>query len=77
MNSSVAPIEYLADEYKNDRYDEFISPVLFDKAAAIKNGDSVFFLNFRPDRAVQLTQAMTIPDFSEFNVTVKPGFSCV
>ena len=72
--SSLAPIEYLADEYKNDRYDEFISPVLFDKAAAIKNGDSVFFLNFRPDRAVQLTQAMTIPDFSEFNVVVKPGF---
>ena len=72
--SSQPPIEYLADEYKNDRYDEFISPVLFDKTAAIKNGDSVFFLNFRPDRAVQLTQAMTIPDFCEFNVTVKPGF---
>jgi len=72
--TSMTPESYLLSEYENNRYDEFITPVLFNPDGAVSNGDALFFLNFRPDRAVQLTQALTLPEFSEFNVPVKPGF---
>jgi len=76
--NDTSPIHHLEDEYKKNRYDEFISPVLFIGNGAIKDGDSVFFLNFRPDRAVQLTQALNFPDFDQFEVKVRPGhFLCM
>ncbi len=40
--------------------------------ATIKNDDSVIFFNFRPDRARQLTRALTIPDFNEFPIEDRP-----
>ncbi len=77
-STSLSPRDYLAKEYQENRFDEFISPALFDSNGAIQNGDSLFFLNFRPDRAVQLTQALTLPDFNEFPRNIKPGhFLCM
>ena len=52
--SSDAPLAYLESEYKEGRFDEFVHPTLFQKESAIKEGDSIFFLNFRPDRACLL-----------------------
>ena len=72
--TTLSPIEYLRSEYDCDRFDEFISPVLFNTGDAVEDGDSMFFLNFRPDRAVQITQALNLPGFQEFQVTTKPGF---
>ena len=40
--------------------------------ATIKDGDSVIFFNFRPDRARQLTRAWRLPDFKEFPVSDRP-----
>ncbi len=39
--------------------DEFVEPVICDKNGNIKNGDSVIFFNFRPDRAREITWALT------------------
>ena len=72
--TSMKPQEYILEEYKKGIYDEFITPVLFSDDAAIKNGDSVFFFNYRPDRARQITLAMNDPKFNEFPVPVKPGY---
>ena len=48
------------------------------KEGAIRDGDCLFFINFRPDRAVQLTQAFNLPSFSEFERPVKLGhFLCM
>ena len=33
----------------------------------VKDGDSVIFFNYRPDRARELTRALTDPDFQGFN----------
>jgi 2,3-bisphosphoglycerate-independent phosphoglycerate mutase len=47
--------------------DEFIEPVVigdYDGAAA---DEPVIFINFRPDRARQLTRALGEPDFTEFD----------
>jgi 2,3-bisphosphoglycerate-independent phosphoglycerate mutase len=68
------PQEYILEEYKKGIFDEFITPVLFKEDGAIKNGDCVFFFNYRPDRAKQITLAMNDPKFTEFPVTVRPEY---
>jgi 2,3-bisphosphoglycerate-independent phosphoglycerate mutase len=68
------PEAYVLAEYKKGIYDEFIHPVLFSEEGAIRNGDSVFFFNYRPDRAKQITIAMNDKKFHEFPVPVRPGY---
>ncbi len=38
----------------------------------MKDGDSVIFFNFRPDRARQITRALTVDGFDGFDVSDKP-----
>ncbi len=70
----LAPRIYLEDEYSAGRFDEFIEPALFIKEGAIKNDDAVFFFNFRPDRAIQMSHCLADPKFREFQTPVKPGY---
>ncbi len=53
--------------YERDETDEFIQPTLVGEEGKIRDGDSVVFFNFRPDRARQLTQALGEPGFDEFD----------
>ena len=46
--------------------DEFLEPVVCDPEGMIGEGDAVIFLNFRPDRAREMTWALTKPDFEGF-----------
>lgn len=57
--TSDTPSEYIAKSYENWLTDEFIKPVSFMGMEKVSNWDSVFFLNFRSDRAKQMTQAFT------------------
>ncbi|MEB3245441.1 MAG: 2,3-bisphosphoglycerate-independent phosphoglycerate mutase [Vampirovibrionales bacterium] len=57
--------------YRKDETDEFVSPVVTDftygdNNDAMADGDAVIFANFRPDRARQLTNAITQADFNVF-----------
>jgi 2,3-bisphosphoglycerate-independent phosphoglycerate mutase len=61
-----SPKNYLEGEYKKNIFDEFITPTLFHKDYAIKNDDVVFFTNFRPDRAKQISKALAQKEFSHF-----------
>lgn len=72
--TNMKPEEYVLSEYKKGIFDEFITPALFSEEGAIREGDSVFFFNYRPDRAKQMTLAMNDPKFKEFPVPVKPGY---
>ena len=54
-------IEGLLDSYNDNVIDEFVKPYIVDKNATIKDGDSVVFANFRPDRAIQISLALTNP----------------
>jgi 2,3-bisphosphoglycerate-independent phosphoglycerate mutase len=74
LKTSQKPQDYILEEYKKGIFDEFITPVLFSTDGAIKDGDSVFFFNFRPDRAREITLAMNDPKFNEFSTTVRPGY---
>jgi 2,3-bisphosphoglycerate-independent phosphoglycerate mutase len=53
--------------YERGETDEFIKPTLVGEEGRIRDGDSVLFFNFRPDRARQLVRALAEPDFSEFD----------
>jgi len=46
--------------------DEFIEPTVVLPGARLGDGDAVVHLNFRADRARQITQALALPDFSGF-----------
>jgi len=60
------PAAAVRASYAAEVTDEFIRPVVCDRDGLVKSGDSVIFINFRPDRARQLTRAFVEPDFSGF-----------
>ena len=72
--TTLKPEAYVLEEYKKGLFDEFITPVLFTDDGAIKEGDAVFFFNYRPDRARQITLAMNDTTFKDFPVPVRPGY---
>jgi len=60
LQTSDTPSEYIAKQYEQGIMDEFIAPVSFTWGEQIESGDAVFFLNFRSDRARQMTQAIMV-----------------
>ncbi len=46
--------------------DEFVKPIVVCPEGMIQQGDSVIFMNFRPDRAREMTWALNLPDFDGF-----------
>ena len=76
------PIAAIQASYGRGVTDEFVEPIVIVRkdvspVATIKDDDSVIFFNFRPDRARQLTRALAIPDFKEFDVSERPRVSFV
>ncbi|WLD92889.1 2,3-bisphosphoglycerate-independent phosphoglycerate mutase [Alkalihalobacillus sp. AL-G] len=66
------PIDVVEDSYKNEIYDEFVLPSVITKedgspVATIEDDDAIIFLNFRPDRAIQISQVFTNEDFRGFD----------
>ncbi|MGH2427302.1 MAG: 2,3-bisphosphoglycerate-independent phosphoglycerate mutase [Candidatus Limnocylindria bacterium] len=53
--------------YARDVDDEFIEPTVMVDGTAMSDGDAVVHLNFRADRARQLTQAFAQPGFAAFD----------
>ena len=53
--------------YERGETDEFIKPTLVGEEGRVRDGDSVIFFNFRPDRARELSRALGEPDFDEFD----------
>ncbi len=60
------PVEAINNSYANGVTDEFIIPTVVDKNGMIGEGDSVIMINFRPDRARQITRAFVDPEFTGF-----------
>ena len=71
------PLVAINQSYERGVTDEFVEPVVIVRGdgspvATIKDGDSVVFFNFRPDRARQLTRALALPEFNEFPIIDRP-----
>ena len=61
-----SPVEAVEKSYAQGVTDEFIKPVGCCNEGRIESDDSVIFMNFRPDRAREITWALTLPDFDGF-----------
>ena len=65
--SGVAAVQ---NSYNNGKNDEFVEPAVVMEngkpVATVKDGDSVIFFNFRPDRAREITRAFCCDDFDGF-----------
>ena len=59
-------IEALQAAYARGENDEFVAPTVLDGAQPMHDGDAVVFMNFRADRARQLTAAFVDPAFDGF-----------
>ncbi|MDO6527338.1 2,3-bisphosphoglycerate-independent phosphoglycerate mutase [Motilimonas sp. 1_MG-2023] len=62
----------LAAAYAREENDEFVKATVIGEAAPIEDGDSVIFMNFRADRAREITRSFTDADFAGFNRQVEP-----
>ena len=60
------PVHAVEASYAADKTDEFVEPVVVCAEGAINAGDSVIFMNFRPDRAREMTWALNLPNFDGF-----------
>ncbi len=58
--------EGLAAAYARAENDEFVKPTVIGEPVTLDDGDVVIFMNFRADRARQITRAFTDPGFSGF-----------
>lgn len=67
-------IEALDAAYARGETDEFVKPtaIYHDKPVQMRDGDAFIFMNFRADRARQLTNALTKTNFSDFKRKVWP-----
>jgi 2,3-bisphosphoglycerate-independent phosphoglycerate mutase len=62
--SSDAAIE---DSYAREETDEFVKPTVIGDYDGAAEGDVAIFVNFRPDRARQMSRALAEPGFEEFS----------
>ena len=72
-NQDPDPVHAVETSYKTwdeagEKYltDEFMLPTVIAPEGVINQGDSVVFMNFRPDRAREMTWALNLPDFDGF-----------
>ena len=60
------PVHAVSESYQKGVTDEFVVPTVCCTEGMIASGDSVVFMNFRPDRARELTRAYIFEDFDGF-----------
>ena len=63
-------VEAVANSYAKGETDEFVLPTVVMKdgkpVTTVKDGDSIIFFNFRPDRAREITRTFCCDDFDGF-----------
>ena len=57
----------LSSAYARDESDEFVNPTIIGSFTGIQDDDAVIFINFRADRAREISQAFIQPDFNGFD----------
>ena len=74
--SASTAIEALESSYAAGKGDEFVDATVVGspEGGRIRDGDSAIFFNFRTDRTRQLTQALVLKEFDEFDRRSTPDF---
>lgn len=75
-NHAEDAVQAVKDSYEEEIFDEFIEPTVIEKdgqpIATVEDNDAIIFFNFRPDRAIQLSRAISEDGFEEFDRGDKP-----
>ncbi|TKB46252.1 2,3-bisphosphoglycerate-independent phosphoglycerate mutase [Ferrimonas sediminicola] len=71
-HSYTSATEALQAAYDRNENDEFVAPSSIIADATFNDGDAVIFMNFRADRARQLTRAFVDADFNGFTKAKAP-----
>ena len=69
------PAAAIARAYANDQTDEFIPATVIDGYKGAADGDGLFCLNFRADRAREIMAALGDPSFDAFDIEGRPAWS--
>ncbi|MDJ0825205.1 MAG: 2,3-bisphosphoglycerate-independent phosphoglycerate mutase [Rhodobacter sp.] len=75
--TAATAVRAVAAAYARGESDEFILPTVLPSHAGIADGDGVFFINFRADRAREILRAIGEPGFSEFDTGARPALSAL
>ncbi|MBN2907791.1 MAG: 2,3-bisphosphoglycerate-independent phosphoglycerate mutase [Rhodobacteraceae bacterium] len=67
----------VADAYARGETDEFIEPTAIADAPGMRDGDGLFCLNFRSDRAREILRAFAQPDFDDFETGKRPQLAAI
>lgn len=73
--TAATAIDGLEQAYAADESDEFVKATRIGDVAKIQDGDSVVFMNFRADRAREISRAFIETDFVGFERAVRPALS--
>src|SRR5688572_5855795 len=80
-NAVEHPVLAVQAAYQRGETDEFILPLVHVRHGApvgtMRDGDGVFFFNYRSDRMRQIVASLAVPGFEGFDVSDRPRVSCV
>jgi 2,3-bisphosphoglycerate-independent phosphoglycerate mutase len=71
------PITAISNSYAKAETDEFLAPTVIDGYHGAKDGDGIFCLNFRADRAREILAALGDPGFTAFDTGTRPSWSAM
>ncbi len=71
-NAAPTAIEAVDAAYRQDVTDEFVPATVIDGFKGVADGDGIFCLNFRADRAREILAAIGQPDFDGFETGTRP-----
>jgi 2,3-bisphosphoglycerate-independent phosphoglycerate mutase len=78
-NTAADPVAAIRAAYDRGETDEFVTPTAIvddgRPVGMINDGDGVFFINFRADRAREISRAIALADFTEFTRKKAPALS--
>jgi 2,3-bisphosphoglycerate-independent phosphoglycerate mutase len=69
------PTRAVEGAYARGETDEFVLPTVIGDYAGMRDGDGVFFANFRADRIREIAAALLDPDFSGFDREKRVSFA--
>jgi 2,3-bisphosphoglycerate-independent phosphoglycerate mutase len=66
LHHASSAVEGLEASYARQQNDEFVQSTVIGDAVPLEDGDALFFMNFRADRAREITRPFVEEDFSSF-----------
>jgi 2,3-bisphosphoglycerate-independent phosphoglycerate mutase len=67
MHKVASAVEGLEDSYQRDHNDEFVQATVIGDAVPMVDGDALIFMNFRADRAREITRPFVEQNFADFD----------